>query len=409
MPYCYSTSLWSPSPAKPIKFALIFTLSTCVSCGPVNDVEQQSRPTSNASLDSSDNFPIEQDLDASTELDDGSERDAKTPQTETVQEQSPAIEQAGAIINRREDGYIAAIDFGDVAITNEMTKALQQLKKITRLSVHKSALSNDGWQRIGELSQLTHLDLRDCNINNQQLTLAVAELQRLAALRLNGKSGATQIDDSGLRALENCPELRLLAVDFLPIGATSLGRLTPRRLHELYAAGTKLDDQAMNQLSGFTTLKALRLSNTEITDAALGALENLPLQELDVSECSRITDAGMQPLSQVTTLRKLNLFKTRVSDVGIVPLTSLSNLEWLNLDQTEITDMALNSVARLPSLKFLHLGSTAVSDAGMPELVDLNELEVLIVTRTQVSASGVDMVRNWLPDVEIQLEYVPGR
>ena len=415
MPFSRSLAgTWSPSLPKPAYLAVwvsaLLTLGTCTGCSPSTRLDRRSSRVTNETAETSDSPPrISKETAASPQPDSTPGPQAKATSSEAILERCPAIEQAGASIKRTDEGFISEVDFADLEVKDTWVEALSPLKQLTRLTVRKSNLSNAGWQLIGRLSQLRQLDLRECNIHNEQLALALANLPRLAALRLNGKSGATQVDDSGLSSLQKCPHLKVLAIDYLPISAASLGYLPPDRLIELYMAGTAIDDKAVSQLSEFTALKKLRLANTAISDVTLRSFKDLPLEELDVSECSQITDIGLEPISEILSLKKLNLFKTDVSDAGTECLTSLKRLEWLNLDQTQITDVSLKSVAPLNSLKFLHLGSTAVSDAGMPELVTLSNLSRLIVTRTQVTSSGVTTVQTWLPTVDIQLEYVPGQ
>ncbi len=76
--------------------------------------------------------------------------------------------------------------------------------------------------------------------------------------------------------------------------------------------------------------------------------------------------------------------------------------------QTHLTDAGLPHLAGLTKLKFLHLGSTAVTDAGMPALVSLKSLKDLKVTRSAVTEAGVDVVKQAIPGIEIQLKYIEG-
>ena len=177
-------------------------------------------------------------------------------------------------------------------------------------------------------------------------------------------------------------------------------------LEELYLAGTLVGDESAGVLVQFAKLRKLRLSQTQFGDSGLEQLKSITtLVELDVSENSLITDAGMAHVSEMTSLQKLNLWRVQVSDAGLEPLGKLKNLLWLNLDNTLASDAGLPALSGMSRLEFLHLGSTAVTDQGLVHLEGLTSLKDLRVTRTNVTESGVAGLQKKLPGAAIQLKY----
>ncbi|MEO8270004.1 MAG: hypothetical protein ABI557_09795, partial [Aureliella sp.] len=148
---------------------------------------------------------------------------------------------------------------------------------------------------------------------------------------------------------------------------------------------------------------------TSVGTAGIAALRKLPLEDLDISEASGITDETLEIVGQMNSLKRLNLWRDTVGDAGVAHLAGLTELVWLILDNTQLTDAGLPYLAGLTKLKFLHLGSTPVTDAGMPSLVSLKSLMDLKVTRTAVTEAGVEVIRQSIPGIDIQLKYIEGQ
>ena len=72
------------------------------------------------------------------------------------------------------------------------------------------------------------------------------------------------------------------------------------------------------------------------------------LEELDLSQCGRITDRGLQHLNQLTALRTLNLTGCRrLTETGLKSLAGLTSLENLSLERV---GAALNGLEHLSGL-----------------------------------------------------------
>ncbi len=337
---------------------------------------------------------------------------AAPPVVELTEEQSKAAETlraAGAELAENAAGQITEVNLGDTEATDALATQIALLDQLQKLTIRESAMTTAGWQALGKLHALQQLDLRDCPLDNAQLTAVVADLKQLRAVRLNGTSGRTTVDDDGLIALANCPELKVLAVDGLWVSGQGLEHLEKNlKLSELYAAGTTLDDDAVAVLAGLPALRKLRLSQTTVGTEGLAALDKLPLEDLDVSEASSINDETLAVIGKMKSLKRLNLWRDTVTDAGLEHLAGLTQLEWLNVDNTHLTDAGLPYLKNMTSLKFLHLGSTGVTDEGMPALVSLKSLKDLKVTRTAVTDEGAEVVRQAIPGINIQLKYIEG-
>lgn len=304
-------------------------------------------------------------------------------------------------------GTISELNFRGTDVTDEAAKLVGSQAKLVRLTINQSAMSDAGWKELANLSELQQLDLRDCSVNNSQLTSALAGMPKLRALRLNGKSS---VDDTALASLANCPDIKALALDHLWVGSDGLEVLKGNtKLAELYLAGTLADDETMDLVKTIPNLRKLRLAQTSVSDIGLEKISQLKIEDLDVSECSQLSDTALAALGKIKSLKKLNLWRDAITDEGVSQLAGLTELKWLNLDNTQATDAGLKHLKNMSQLEFLHLGSTGVSDAGMPDIVALQSLKDLKVTRTAVTEAGVELVEKGIANVNVQLKYVEGQ
>jgi len=68
------------------------------------------------------------------------------------------------------------------------------------------------------------------------------------------------------------------------------------------------------------------------------------LKELNLSSCSKITDAGIKHILSITSLEKLFVSETRLTADGVKLLSCLTNLRALDLGGIPVTDKALSSL-----------------------------------------------------------------
>lgn len=68
------------------------------------------------------------------------------------------------------------------------------------------------------------------------------------------------------------------------------------------------------------------------------------LQELDMSRCSKVTDAGIEHLLSIPSLKKLCIAETGLTTKGIMRLSTLGKLSVLDLGGLPATDLALHSL-----------------------------------------------------------------
>jgi Ran GTPase-activating protein (RanGAP) involved in mRNA processing and transport len=121
---------------------------------------------------------------------------------------------------------------------------------------------------------------------------------------------------------------------------------------------------------------------------------------------STFTDADLAELSglmsRLKKLRALRLSDSQVTDAGLAHLRGLTNLEVLHLSDTHVSDAGLVHLSGLVKLAVLDLSKTHVSNAGLIHLSKMTLLHTLHVGDTMVSHEGVAALQKELPNCEIK-------
>ena len=164
-----------------------------------------------------------------------------------------------------------------------------------------------------------------------------------------GGSGATKQQLGWL--LPKLPNLKLLSLSSLdfPISVSFLASPScPSTLTSLDLSQVSgLTDPSVNQLlrarNNLATLKSLNLASTEVTDVSLRYIaQSLPaLERLVLSNCSKLTDAGLVQLGDTSLPLNLSLVTLDLSNCQAIselaPLTPCPALRSLHLSGTSVT------------------------------------------------------------------------
>jgi Leucine-rich repeat (LRR) protein len=107
-----------------------------------------------------------------------------------------------------------------------------------------------------------------------------------------------------------------------------------------------------------------------ISDAQWNALaaSRDQIVELDLRR-SHIADADLAKIGQLSRLKRLHLEGNDISDAGVVALAGLKTIEYLNLyGNTRITDASVDRLAAMTSLKRTYLAETGITPEGLKGL-----------------------------------------
>lgn len=226
-------------------------------------------------------------------------------------------------------------------------------------------------------------------------------------LEIGGKvSVLVDDEETAIQDLVYLPErFHLASIDLEGIASVTdddLSKLSNlQNLDRLCLSNTPISNAAVERLRNLESLRELFLDETPVTDDALSHLYALHNLELLSCQNTAISDTGMNHLRRLRKLRDLYLGKTDITSAGISSLESLRNLKRLNLSQLQIGDEAMPVIGRMTSLTRLWLFMTNVTDSGLHHLTQLSELRELCLMGTDVSAAGVAELQRSIPACNI--------
>ena len=270
------------------------------------------------------------------------------------------------------------------ASVDQWPRDLQDKPRIYQLKEPVEALA----ERLGQLTQLTSLNLRGCEIGDEGAA-SLAALTQLTSLYL----GSNRIGAAGaasLAALTQLTSLNLAHNQIADAGAASLADFT--QLTSLNLAHNHIGAAGAASLADFTQLTSLDLWNNRIGDsgaAALAALTQLTCLNL---EYNYIGAEGAASLAALTKLTSLNLAHNHIAAAGAASLADFTQLTSLNLEYNRIGNSGAAALAALTQLTSLHLEYNQIDDAR--PISSLPKLEILnIVTGNPLIRQPPEIVR----------------
>lgn len=110
----------------------------------------------------------------------------------------------------------------------------------------------------------------------------------------------------------------------------------------------------------FSQVYDVDLEGRQVTDAALEPLSDLRnLRSVLIQETS-VTDAGLAHLAGLTTIENLSLYANDINGRGLSHLRNWQRLSYLTLNQTPFADEGAEHLAKLQGLECLYLGGTNI-------------------------------------------------
>ncbi len=250
-------------------------------------------------------------------------------------------------------GGISAIDLRGTWVTDADLRRLRGCNMLRRIDLGYTRITDQGLLEIRDLRSVTDLDLRWAELVTDAGITHIKGWKALRRLDLRG----TRVSDSAMAVLAaNMPALRALDVGF-----------------------TLVMDAGAQQLSQLGELRELALGGNKLTDQAMAIAYSLPhLQVLVIGGRQRanhdfwtfgLTDAGLDPLTELRELSTLDLSGTTISAAGLTKLGGLASLAALNLhNASRVNDDSVPALRALGGLRFLDISGTAMTSVGVEAL-----------------------------------------
>ncbi len=279
------------------------------------------------------------------------------------------IEDAGGAVTRDQAGRVTGIDLRSTWITDDDLRKVARFPHLTHLDLSLTHVTDQGIQQLKNLSGIVDLSLYFAEYVTDEGAAALKGWRKLRRLNLHG----TKISDTTLDHIAGIASIETLNIGSAMITDVGLERLSSLpNLKELTIGGNELGDaglQALRQLPGLTYLDLNGRQGTDsnvwtisMSDRGLEALLTLKeLRELRFG-CTSL-GVGVEGTRFAT-----------VSAMSVTPrwldrMKSFSKLERLKLQGCDrVNDEAAAILAGFPALKELDLKGTAVSAKGLAVL-----------------------------------------
>jgi len=373
---------------------------------------------------------------------------------------------------------VVHVDFGDEEFPSRLMGMIDGMPRLETLVVGGPRYSDHYLKQFARLKSLRVLVLDSVDVSDEAVTelqrsrpkLVVIRSQRIAidsiqkirpdievATRLNeshpkirellgeryfreatrvnfggidGDSGPDVIFNEQLAPIKLLRTLTLLDLSWSRLNDGGMCYLKPlANLEDLRLPLDEVSADGLIQLRGMTNLKRFsgtnsRVENGQIDDDGIRHLSGLKnLEFLEINENSKLTDAGLESIGQLTNLQDLTLLSPQIKGTGlrflvqlpkltglglgsgvrnISHLSEFRSLRRLTLKSASIDDEALSLLDQCLGLEHLSLHGTAIGDAGLTSLQKLPNLRSITVNYgSRVTNSGLATLQRFP-----KLEYV---
>jgi hypothetical protein len=181
-------------------------------------------------------------------------------------------------------------------------REIAALPRLRMLMAQGSVASDVGFESLSRSQTIENIWGRDCRNLHGRGFAALARMPALKGLAVSCKN----VDDASLSTLPQFPALTWLTpIDVSDEGFRHVGRCVRlERLTCMYCHDT--GDAATEHIAGLAKLQHYHASQTRITDRSLEILGGMDaLEEVELSACRGITNAGLPHIARLPRLRKV--------------------------------------------------------------------------------------------------------
>ncbi len=276
------------------------------------------------------------------------------------------IEDLGGTVTRNPSGRVTGVDLRATWVTDTDLRKLLRFPQLTHLDLSLTRITDQGMQELKSASGIVDLNLRFAESVTDEGLAAIKTWKRLKRLNVHG----TKISDTTLDHIAGITTIESLDIGSAMITDVGLERLSSLvNLKELTMGGNELGDaglQALRQLPGLTFLDLNGRQGTDsnvwtlnMTDTGLDALLTLKeLRELRFGCASLGVGIEGTRFATVSTMSMTARWLERMK--------SYPKLERLKLQGCDrVDDDAMRVLAAFPALQEVDLKGTSVSEKGV--------------------------------------------
>lgn len=284
----------------------------------------------------------------------------------------------------------------DETLVHELTHQL--LMEATRINALPSAGNNGGiWQLEGIALYMESLAKQDNFWTLGGLESPRMQTARYRAVRDGYWPSWTSFANASVEEWKRDPEIALKYSHAAGLSHLLLNRLgvEARKAYFRELVAIYQNSATPGSLLGFLgadeEVAKMRYQDLMVvTGEQLKSLAAADRQPEDLVLCaSELTAEQWSMLSDLNSLRWLDLSFSNVGDQNLAWLDSANSITRLGLEGTEITGELLPTVAKLPNLQELDLTGCRIDDQGLLFLENHPKLEILWLGETQITAASL--------------------
>jgi Leucine-rich repeat (LRR) protein len=136
----------------------------------------------------------------------------------------------------------------------------------------------------------------------------------------------------------------------------------------LYLNGTQISDEGLAKLASLQHLNDLDLGYTTLTGAGFAKVKFTSLKKLTFRGCDQLTVDGFKQIVKCQNLEKLDLYESNIDDPFLQEIAKLPKLKTLWADHTRLTNAGLPYLNNMTQLRSFTLDKTAITREGMQQL-----------------------------------------
>jgi len=272
--------------------------------------------------------------------------------------------------------------------------------RVTHLSLTLNNLAGVIPPELGNLANLTHLELPENYLLRDSIPPELGKLANLRSLNLynNRLSGSIPAELGNLANLTNLQLYSTRLSGSIPAELGNLANLTNLSLHD-----NRLSGSIPAELGDLDNLRYLGLYNNQLSGSIppeLGNLTSLKHLDLFSNQLSGSIPAELGKLDNLTSLRLLN---NQLSGSIPTELGNLDNLDRLSLRNNQLSGSIPAELGDLDNLRYLGLSNNQLSGNIPAELGDLDYLHWLYLHNNQLTGSIPAEVGNSVYLTELRL------
>ena len=296
-------------------------------------------------------------------------------------------------------------DSPDVAVSQVVPASSEQSTLAARQTAARQVLQEiNGTLKQDASGKTVELNLAGRRWSTEaQVTQILDAFPDVKSLTLEGR----ELTDALAPVLVGLPNLEALALRETMVGDVTLAALAgkPTEQQKLkildVRVGANLTDAGIDAVAKIKTLRALRLIGCELTDARLATLTDslTRLSEIDLRGSRGFTVAAIANLEEENdgSLRTLKLGGVDVTNAMLQPVAAMHHLTSLSLEESEVDDTGIALLHELPLRNLVLLRSLFIGDEGLNVLKDYAQLESLDLQDTGATLAAI----GWLPKPEV--------